>query len=268
VGAGGKVNQEADSPSYTLYNTGGVAGGDYRIGDSVALGVAASYLTGRTNVTYPNTAHVDNRSVRYGVYASGGGDDLRLNAYLGRAQDTFTTTRDVSFAEVSRTASAKPRGHETNAYASASYDVFEPGWGVFAPLAEINYDRLEVDAFTENGADSLNLSVDGQTAESLRSNIGGKFSASSHVGSCLVSSFVSAGWRHEFKRQSDMTASLAAGGTPFSMEVGNFGSDGLLAGIGVGMDWDSGYTLEFSYSGDYRSGLAEHAGNAALHWKF
>lgn len=268
LGAGGKVNQDADSPSYTLTNGGGIVGGDFRVGDAVALGAAVSYLSGRTDVTYPNTAHVDNRSIRYGVYGSGGGDDLRLNAYLGRAEDNFSTTRNVSFAEISRTASAKPRGHETNAYASASYDVFEPGWGVLAPIAEVNYDRVDVDAFTENGADSLDLAVDRQTSESLRSNIGGRFAASSRVGSCVASSYVSAGWRHEFKRQSDITATLAAGGGSFSTAVGNFGSDGLLAGLGVGLDWDTGLTVEFSYSGDFRSGIAEHAGNAALHWKF
>ena len=269
-GAGAKRNVHGSSynAAYSLNNGGPVLGGDYSISENLTVGLVASQLYGRADVTYPGSGTVDSRSTRYGVYAAAGGEVLHLSAYLGRADNKFDTKRKINYADISRTASASPRGSEINAYAGASYDLPTEGWGVLSPLAEFNYDKVSINAFTEDGANTLNLAVDKQTAESLRSNFGVKYSATGTLGNCNLSSYISTGWRHEFKRQGAIDATLAAGGDSFSVSGGDFGTEGVLAGVGVGMDWGGPSSLRFEYGGDFRTRLTQHMVNASWNLKF
>jgi len=269
-GVGGKTNVmgSAYNAAYSLYNGGVLLGGDYSLHENVSVGVAVSQIYGKADISYPGSGTVKSRSTRYGVYAAGGSEALHLSGYIGRADNKFDSRRQISYADISRTATASPHGEEFNAYAGASYDIQTEGWGVLSPLAEFNYDKVQINSFTEDGADSLDLSVDKQTAQSLRSSLGAKYAATGNLSGCFLSSYVSTGWRHEFKRQTHIDAALAASGETFSVSGGDFGTEALLAGLGVGMDWGGPASLRFDYSGDFRARLTQHSLNASFNLKF
>lgn len=270
VGTVGRVKEATDiQPGYKFYSAGLIVGSDYRINDHLAAGFFGGYLAGRASVSSPDIATVDNRSARYGVYASGYSDTFHVNLYAGRAVDYYTTGRDIVFGDISRKATAKPDGDEVNLSANAGYDIKMGGRAAFSPYAGLNYDRLKIDAFREKGAESLNLNVSAQEAESLRSSLGVRYSDVFIVDSYLLASYVRAGWQHEFKDQSPIESQLASGaGGVFSVATGNFARDAALLGIGFSVNWGERTTASLDYSCDLYSHLTEQVLSAGVRIKF
>ena len=266
VGTVGTVNKERDvQPGYKFYSGGLIMGSDYRFNEHLAVGVLGGYLDGRASVSSLGIATVDNRSARYGFYASGHSDTFRANLYAGKAAESFTTEREVAFGDISRKATAKPGGDEVNLSASAAYD----GWGPVSSFAGLNYDRLKIDAFTEKGAESLNLKVSAQTAGSLKSSLGMRYSDSVVIDSSLLASYVSIAWQHEFKDKGEIEAQLASGtGNVFSVTAGDSSRDSALGGIGVSVNCSEQTTVSLDYSADLRSHFVEQIFSAGLRLKF
>jgi len=268
VGGGGSVIKSDDSPAYTFYDGGMLAGADYKLGGHAAVGLMGGYIYGKSRVTYPQSAQVENNSARYGAYAVGNTDALHLFVYAGKAADSFTANRSISFGEINRSAKASPKGDETNLYAAASYDLQTTAGGILSPLAELNYDKLVVDGFTESGADALNLAVSRQSAQSLRSNLGVKYADKSDMGEYSLGAACALGWLHEFRSPDSMEAALVSGGSPFTVNTGSLGRNGLRAQLGVTVTWLNQTVLSIDYSGDFRSELTTHLVSAGLHVKF
>ncbi len=266
VGTVGTVNKKTDEqPAYKFYSGGLIMGADYRFNEHLAAGLLGGYLDGQASVSSPGRATVDNRSARYGFYASGHGDTFHANLYAGKAADSFATERKVAFGDISRKATAKPGGDEINLGVSAGYD----GWGPVSSFAGLNYDRLKIDAFTEKGAESLNLKVSAQTAESMKSSLGLRYADKVVFDSSLLASYISVAWRHEFKDKGDIEAQLASGtGGAFSVAAGDSARDSALGGIGISANWGGQTTISLDYSADVRSHFVEQVFSAGLRLKF
>ncbi|MBI5210494.1 MAG: autotransporter domain-containing protein [Elusimicrobia bacterium] len=257
-------------PGYA-FNSGGITGGvDYRVNENLAAGVSCGYLHGHASIYSPASGTVDSHSARFGVYGTGYAENFRVSQYLGGAVDLFSTRRDIFFGNIARAATGSPMGTEFNSDTAAEYDFKTAAWGIFTPFAGLNYDRLMIGSFTEEGAGILSLRVGGQTAESLRSRLGLRYAMKYDVGSYSVTPFVSAGWRRELKNQSHpISAQLSqgAGGT-FSVDTGDFARDGTLLGGGLTVDWGERLAARFDYSGDFRSHFMQNVVNASLRLKF
>jgi uncharacterized protein with beta-barrel porin domain len=274
VGSTGRLIEAHGSsglqPGYS-FNTGGLLGGaDYRLNRNLAVGGSASYLHGHASVYAPGSGTVDNNSARYGVYATGYNETARASLYLGGAWDSYSTRRGIQFGNISRVAAASPQGTEFNMDASASYDFRTRAWGTFSPFAGLDYSRLMIGSFTEDGAGALDLSVAPQTAQSLQSSLGMRYSDKLQTDSCTIIPYMSLGWRHELQDQSHpIEAQLASGvGSVFSVATGGFARDGTLFGTGFSMDWGKGLTAKLDYAGDFRSHYQGHSYNATLRYKF
>ncbi|MCX5794808.1 MAG: autotransporter domain-containing protein [Elusimicrobia bacterium] len=276
VASTGRLSEATSSsglqPGYA-FNTGGLmAGGDYRLNRNLAVGGSAGYLHGHASVYAPGSGTVDNNSARYGVYATSYNETARASLYLGGASDFFSTRRGIQFGQISRVATASPQGAEFNLAASASFDLKAKAWGLgtFSPFAGLDYNRLMIGSFQESGADTLDLSVAPQTAQSLQSSLGLRYSDRLQWDSCTVLPYLSLGWRHEFEDQSHpIEAQLASGvGSVFSVATGRFARDGTLFGTGFSLDWGRGLTAKFAYAGDFRSHFQDNNYDATLRYKF
>jgi uncharacterized protein with beta-barrel porin domain len=257
-------------PGYA-FNTGGLTGGaDYTLTDHVAAGASFGYLHGHASIYAPASGTVNNNSARYGAYATTFDENWRADLYVGGAADFFTTNRGISFSGISRTATASPHGNEFNVHPYAIYDVKTNNWGTISPFAGLNYERLAVAGFTESGADTLDLTVGPQTAASLESSLGLKYSQKLTGDWYSWTPYGSLGWRHEFENQSrPIDAQLAAGGaTQFSVNTGNYSRDGTLVGLGFTWIWNEQTTAKFDYTGDFRSHYQDSLFNASVRWKF
>jgi uncharacterized protein with beta-barrel porin domain len=112
------------------------------------------------------------------------------------------------------------------------------------------------------------LRVDAQTAESLRSEAGILYTGTADMGSCKLATNLSAGWRHEFNAPGAVEARLAsAGGNVLSVTPVDFGSNGLLTGIGVSVAWTH-WSIHLDYAGDYCDRVTQQALNGGVHLRF
>lgn len=255
-------------PGYDFDVIGLHFGGDRRLTDSLAAGVAASFLHGHASID-SGLGTVDDDNGRVGGYIVAGNDDARADAYVGGAVHAYDTVRDVNFGAVSRSATADPFGTELNLAAHGSFDLRSQTWGTFSPFLGLNYDRLNINGFSESGADSLDLSVQPETAPSLRSTMGLRFSEKARTGMGSYEAFFQAGWRHEFLDPSyDIAAQLAGEGGTFSVATTNADRDGAVFGGGLALVVTPQATLDLDYSGDLRPYYIANLFNIGLHYRF
>lgn len=275
-GITGKVTENGtaaeNTPKYKFTQGALDTGLDYSLGEHLAAGLLAGYSLGRAEVSSPSGAGVDSRSSRYGVYAAGSAGALRLNLYAGRADDDFETERKIVFDGISRKASASPSGRELNLQADAAYELpAGTRLGRMVPFIKANYDRLETDAFTETGADSMNLSVKAFTARSLRSTAGLRYCDALDAGSgAMLKTSLDLAWEHEYKDQGlPLSAAFAAGGAPFTVNSGDTARDAVKFGARVSAGSESGaLTGWLGYAGDVRKRYYSHAVTTGLALKF
>lgn len=257
-------------PGY-VFNSGGLtAGADYRFDEHFTAGGTLGYLRGHASINQDGGGTVDDDSARYGVYAVAVAGDFHAKGSVGGAADFFKTARGISFGGISRTAAARPTGNEFNSSVSADYDLRTSRWGIFTPFAGLDYDRLMIGRFTESGAGALNLDVAPQTAQSLRSNVGLKYSQKLATDAHTYLPYVRLGWRHELDNQSrPITAQFATGvGSPFTVSTGDTARDGTILGTGISMDLGRQTTARLDYTGDFRSHFRESVVNAGVRYAF
>ena len=271
--SGNDMNDKGNSgerPGYTFTNGALLAGADYSITDGLAAGVMTGYGQGKADVYLPSKAALKSDSTRYGAYAAAAAGPLRVNLYAGRTADSFDTKREISFGGIGRTAAGSPDGKETNLEADLAWQfrTATPN-GRMAPFLTVNYDRLKTDPFTETGADSLNLSVRGIDARSLRSAAGLRYSEAVQSGASILRTSLSAAWNHEFRDQSlPIAASLASGGGLFTVNPGDSLRDAVKAGLLVSVEFENWATAYVNYSGDFRKRLYSHLVTLGMSVKF
>ncbi|MEK7388979.1 MAG: autotransporter domain-containing protein [Elusimicrobiota bacterium] len=274
VGGTGRLTEangaSGSQPGYSFTTGGLTAGADYRTGDHTAVGAAIGYLRGHASIYAPAAGTVDGNSARLGVFGTAFSERARASLYLGGAADFYKTRRDITFSGISRTATAAPRGRELNANVGASFDLKTHFWGTYSPFAGLAYDRLMIDRFTETGADSLDLAVGAQTAQSLQSSLGLRYSDTFTGEVFTWKPYVSAGWRHQFDNQRrPIDARLVnAGGQTLSVTTGDFARDGTLLGTGFLLILNPQASVRLDYSGDFRSHFQENTVNALMRYRF
>jgi autotransporter-associated beta strand protein len=261
---------QKEGPAYTFYSGGVAAGTDYRLWDSLTVGVAGAYSQGKADVYSPSKATVKDASTRYGVYAAGGAGGLRASLYAGKAQDQFDTDRKITFYGAARTATASPSGSEKEVRADAYYQYGDLAHGgVTAPYASLDYWSLKTDPFSEKGADSLDISAQGMSAVSLRSTAGLRFAEAVDYGDMRVVTSINAGWAHQFRDQDlEMDSAFAAGGSAFAVRTGDAVRDALKAGARISTKWEGGITGYLAYDGEYSERYTSHTGSAGLSFQF
>lgn len=256
-------------PGYDFSGGGMLLGADYSITEGLATGLIAGYGVGEADVYFPSDARVDSRSASYGGYIAAAPGDLRVDLYAGRGSDLFTTEREISFEDVSRAARASPDGRETNLEAGVSYQFHTAtDGGRIAPFITVNHDRLKIDPFTETGADSLNLTVSEINSRSLRSSAGLRWMETIETGDARIRTYISAAWGHEFYDQNlPITASLASGGSPFTVNSEDSVRNAIKTGIRIAADMD-GSACYLDYAGDFRKRLYSHSLSLGYSVKF
>ena len=257
-------------PGYAFNSGGLTGGGDYRFNDHFAAGAALGYLHGHASIYAPASGTVDNNSLRFGVYGTGFTENARANLYVGGAHDTFSTNRGIIFGQVNLTAHGAPTGDEFNLDSSAAYDYHTHDWGTFSPFAGLAYDRMMIGAFSETGADPVNLNVSAQTAQSMRSSLGLRYSEKFDMGDWNITPYGSLGWRHEFLNQSHpIEAQLASGaGTVFTVDSGGYARNGTLLGAGALANFTDNWSGKADYQGDFRARFMDNTFTATLRYKF
>jgi outer membrane autotransporter protein len=124
----------------------------------------------------------------------------------------FQARRSIEFGTIDRTARANPNSGQFSAALKLGKD-FEIGKFTHGPIVGAQYTYAGIGGFTETGADSLNLALGQQNANSFRTNLGARLAYNWEVGSNItLIPEVRAFWMHEFLNNSRNISSALDGG--------------------------------------------------------
>lgn len=157
---GSRGNQAFDSDS-----VGVTVGADYGFGSGV-VGVAANYSKPKSNFV-SGAADVDSDSVQLGAYAGFGVGGAFVQGYVGYGWDNH----DIDRLGVVENMSASTDGNHWIAGAKTGY-LMTLGAVRLGPVAGLDYARVKVDGYTEEGDPVLTLNVGAARYKSLRGSIG------------------------------------------------------------------------------------------------
>lgn len=232
----GMFSRSTNLGSLQKYNNdagGFLVGADYRWSENFVTGLYGGY--DYSYAEYNGGGSTKGNSFSFGTYASYEKDGYYADAVIGGGYTGFQTKRSVKFSTINRTASADPNSGQFTAGLNLGKD-FEVGKFTLGPIIGAQYTYAGIGSFTESGAESLNLSLGQQNANSLRSTLGGRIAYTWNLNQKIaLIPEVRMFWQHEFLNNTrTINASLDGGsGAAFGYETTDPYRDSVFAGAGV-----------------------------------
>ena len=258
------------SVGYGSWNNG-IANGSYGAGGSITsiyrdlytgirLGAFAgyNYMQLKQGIA---TQSVSNNNFTFGSFFRAEDDDRYMLAISSFGFDSYEGSRSINFGTINRTATSDYDGWQTTQYVEAG--MKEVGWPFdIDPFVGLQYVFLSQDAFTETGADSVNLVVDKTDVNSLRSVLGTRLARD--YGS-LRPEF-RAMWLYDFFGTNPVINStfLGAGGTAFQTQGVNLGRSWAVLGAGATWAVTDRISLAGNYDAMFNDDRAFHMGSGSV----
>jgi autotransporter-associated beta strand protein len=271
VGAFGTVAGDGNGNGLT-YNLGGFAAGldrkfapNFRAGVATGFNAATLYTNGMPGTGTSNTVQV----ALYGELVEG---PFYLDALAGYAHSDNRQTRPITIPGLPfRSAQGYTTANTFFGQLEAGYKVaVAPSFGGFlTPFARLQGVTSTQNAFSESGADSLNLNVAAQTTNSLRTVLGAQLGAAIDAPwREKLNVTMRVGWSHEFADTSrPVNASFA--GAPvlgFTTQGAQAPRDGVVLGFAANTKVAENTSVYLRYDGDLAGGNTNHALNAGVRY--
>jgi fibronectin-binding autotransporter adhesin len=243
----GLANAPSSKARYTAADA--TAGVSFRMTSHLAAGVLFDYnhTDAKTDSSGSKTT-VDSYSPGiFGTYYDHG---FYANGLFSFGYNNYSNTRDISI--VNEQAKSSPSGQQYVGDLDLGYD-FKPAMGwVVGPTLGATYTHLDVDSFTETGATGADLAVQDQSADSLRTRLGGHLVYQTNTGDVLLQPNFTAMWQHEFLDDSSgITSSFNDfSSNPFTIQTAAPSRDSALIGIGLSATLSNSMTLYINYIAD------------------
>ncbi|MCT0208189.1 autotransporter outer membrane beta-barrel domain-containing protein [Synechococcus sp. CS-1332] len=293
---------DASNSKASLRGTGGLASLDYQIFQSTygleyrlspdwRLGGVFGYGTsGLSNYQFSNvTIDADTYSgAMYSLYTPG--PSWKIAALAGYSSFQNRSNRPIQFGTIDRTAQARWSGHGFNLALTSEYDWVlnptRPATGDnppapqrdalrLKPRALVSYAKYSQGAINETGANSLNLTVNSHTADSLVLGLGGTLEVPIRLSnqSRLIPR-LSIGYEYDVMGNADeehqLTASFAQVPEPGSLTLlgQNRGASALDVGLNVEYEASESLSLYADVGGSFWSNGNEISYGGGLRWRF
>jgi outer membrane autotransporter protein len=264
LGGTGTIAGNANAGALTYSSGGFAAGVDRRFAPNFLMGVTIGYLTG-SQWTDGFAGRGMSDAVLGGLYGSYREAGFYFDGLAGYAYTDNQLQRTILIPGLSaRNAWGRTGVNQFLGHAETGYR-FELGGNAqpwFTPFARLQVTTAWQNAFSESGANSLNLNVAAQTTSSLRTVLGGQLGASLDMGwrENLDVQF-RMGWSHEFGDVGrPVTAAFAgAPAVPFTVYGASPQRDGILLGLGAATGLAAGTSLFLRYEGNIAGLDSNHA---------
>jgi outer membrane autotransporter protein len=206
-----------------------------------------------------------NTALLYGAYYPTPNSYLDATLLYGRNKYTTVRKFDFAISGILDTTTANTSGSQRGISLGAGFTMPHGRWS-YGPYARLDYAKLKIDGFTEEGGSNLNedgtsnnLTVHSQSVESLLMRLGGQVSYAVGVGWGVLVPYGFLEWAHQFRddRTSKIVASMrdvpsdatmVIHTTPVDKNYGNLGV-GLAAHFGVGRSALLYYQTEVGHQG-------------------
>jgi len=260
------IDDDRNGPGNKSNGGGLTLGADYQVNDSIIVGFFAGYEHSELDFG-SNGGDVGGSAATYGLYGTWH-DSIGnwLEGSLGGGYHRFNTTRNVFGAE----ADGKTNANEFWANITYGHDI-ELGsraeW-TLTPSAGISYNALHTDGFTETGS-LAPLTLQGQTAESLRSEIGLRLDYRREWSGVTWLPYVHCGWQHELLDTSQsVNARFATGGGIFTVNGPGSSRNTAVFGTGLNAMFSDTLSAGVGYNGEANNNFQIHQVFASLRMRF
>ena len=248
----------------------------WSIGAAFGYGQANLY-----NYEYANST-IDSDTYSAGAWAIyRPSDPWKITGLVGYMNLQYDSSRNINFGGLNRTATADWSGNGFTTALEAEYD-----WILSANKSDRNAIRLKPNTYlaysihsqgdiTESGADSLNLAIDGHSADSLVYGIGFTLETPIQLASrTRLIPRLSVGYEHDFNgnanEEHQLSASFAEVPALGSIDVlgQNRGADDLNVALNVELETSDQFSLYAGVGGSFWSNGNELSYGAGLRWRF
>jgi uncharacterized protein YhjY with autotransporter beta-barrel domain len=245
------ANAPSSKASYTAADA--TAGISFRMASHLAAGVLFDYnhTDAKTDGSGSKT-HVDTYSP--GLFATYFDHGFYANGLFSFGYNKYANNRDISF--LGETATSHPNGQQYVGDVDFGYDFHPDKNWVVGPTLGLTYTHLDVDSFTEEGAPGANLAVDSQSADSLRSRLGGHVIFQTNTGDVLLQPNLTLMWQHEYlDSSSGITSSFNDfSSSAFTINTAAPSRDSALVGCGLTATLNTSVALYLNYLADVGAG--------------
>lgn len=257
VGGFGDIKASTQEDAANFNNAGVILGADYRITDHFLLGMAGGY-TGM-NADFIKNINVAGGSIaadifNISLFSSYDIKDFYVDGSFSYGWSDYDVIRhvviDPSISQgVDRVATSNPNGDQYSTVLGLGYNFHQAALNV-SPFVRFNYFHGQIDRYSEQGAQGLNLTVDKQNFESLQSNVGGQVSYAFSQSFGVITPQISFSYNHEFLNNSrNINAQYSADpyGNKLSAVTNSPDRDFFILGAGVSSVLRGGVQLFFNY---------------------
>ncbi|MFA6142068.1 MAG: autotransporter domain-containing protein [Candidatus Omnitrophota bacterium] len=268
-GEGDFGNQGAftNEPGFDYVSGGVTAGFDYKLLNGLIVGADVGYL--RTSSSLGGAGgSIDIDSISYGLYSTYSWKILYLDLAAQFASNIYHTDRKINFGGLDRNAKANPFGQQWTIAGGTGCD-FHVKSLVTGPTLTMKYSQLWIDSFLESGADSLDLDVSAQDAQSCQFGIGWRAEYELRIDKHVLFPEAHISFQHEFLNDSrSIEAKLA--GSVFNTSTGeNKSPDFCLLGCGMAFRLTNSVLFNVQYQaqvGQYKYVAQNVNGNVKIYF--
>lgn len=263
----GRVNGSDGRSGYD-YSLASVLGGVDRVLTSeTSVGLAIGYAQPILDDYQFAASRFDGQSLLAGVYGRHLSGGWELAGMLGYTYSRLDGSRQISMPGLERTATASFDTYAVNAAFRTGYALTQGRW-VFEPHLLVGAAYLRTNGFRENGANSLNFELNGDTTRSLVTGLGVRAGTSIDFGSGWIRPEVSFRYQHDFLARKENAVTARFRNVP---ETGSltfvgqsFGPDALTVAVGMSADVARSAALNIGAFLEFRENAKEYGLGASL----
>ena len=248
------------------YSTGGLALGlEKWLDEDLLVGFAGGYSNTYTLLDDRS----DHSTVDGGIFAAYLQREFENRYFTGVVSygyNAYDTSRQITIGNINRTAEGSYGGNGLSLYTEIGQNI-RGRFVHLQPFAGLEYIWLEQNAFTETGADSMNISTDRAEANSFRGMLGTRVLSYFRTDAGqLLTLEGRASWRHEFLSESHVFDATFAGqtGTPFAIQGADVDRDAAIFGTGLSYELTRSLKLRADYDLLLSKNYTAHAGTGGV----
>jgi outer membrane autotransporter protein len=220
IKAVGKVGTQDDSSNLNGYQSkavGVMLGYDVAVSENTRVGLGGGYVNSNINGNHSdNKTKID--SYHLTTYFKYAPDAFFIQGAMTAGIDRYDGARNIQFAGINRQAKSDVNGQQfTASIALGKHFGFNEI--TMTPLIGLHATYLHLASYKEHGAGDVNLRVDSQDYNFLRSSVGLKIERLIKSEGSTLAPELHARWLHDFNSTTmEQDALFTGGGTKFSMQ--------------------------------------------------
>ena len=236
-----------NNPGFNLDTKGFTVGADYPVTNNLAVGLAVSSVN-TNNQLNDNRGKVSVGSTSVSVYGNYTQAQFYTDALVNYGWNNFKIARNIRVPGFTQ-ANANPNGNQLSLRLSSGYDFGSNNGLSFGPTAGIRYTKVNIDGYTEQDGDILNLKVNPQDLDSLIFNLGAQVSYRFKASFGTISPYFAANFEHEFAQNSRqiVTELVTQPGIPIRTNIGANDRDFIRLSTGFQTEFTNNLFVNLGY---------------------